>query len=721
MSMSNIPSVSVIIPVYNGCTTIERAVESVRLQSYRDFEIIVVDDGSTDGSAAFIAGLGDLKVITQPNQGCLVARQAGVSVAQGEFLAFLDQDDYWVADKLEQQVRTLQKHPEAVLVFGNLEAVDDAGKSRRFMVAPSQFCHAPSWEDLLLMFPLYPSSSLVRRTAFVGVGGFDPRFGGSGAYGDQDMHLRLREAGPFLFVNKKVGFYYWDERRSGRSWSFLKNLMLFAEKHYGHPRLGGQRGQAICQRFIWKCCAELSYHAKCLLELHKGAVTVELVRAINQYHRSLETTFGRDYRRYGGLSPLDLSKFPTDDGTRLLVFLYLYRRELQGMFPEALYGDLRRLAQWALGAAAERSSDPDRDFLRPWRDRLESLAGNLVPPKTRFDLAKQLHGSGVEIGALDGALHVEGASRVFYVDIDSPELLKKRHGSQGSVKLDVLSDCEHLAIRDSSLDFLIANHVLEHLVNPIGTLLDWLRCLKPGGRLLMAVPDKRYSFDKPRDSTSIGHLVQDFRRSPSSTDLQGSHAEEWAERIDGLVPGTEVFAGKVKALLQGAPMIHKHVWTSADFQVFLEFLTDHGFPLRIVEFSPATESYKEFVCLLEKYKAGSLLADSLLLDECSDAVVRSYDLVSEARRKIQDSEEYLRETWSDIAELNAIKRSLGYRLMRSQTELANTLMPYGTRRGGIRAAAVASLRVISQEGFVTWLGLAFAKIKRRDFRFQGGA
>lgn len=105
--------VSVIIPLYNKSATIVRTLASVRAQTFRDFELIVVDDGSTDDSAAKVAGE-DVRLIRQANAGPGAARNRGIREAHGEYLAFLDADDEWLPGYLEESVRLLAAQPSAV-------------------------------------------------------------------------------------------------------------------------------------------------------------------------------------------------------------------------------------------------------------------------------------------------------------------------------------------------------------------------------------------------------------------------------------------------------------------------------------------------------------------------------------------------------------------------------------------------------------------------------
>ena len=103
------PKVSVIIPTYNAMTYLPETVESVLRQTYSNFELLIIDDGSSDQTVQWVSQLVDSRVrlISQENQGASVARNTGIAHAQGEYVAFLDADDLWEPTKLEQQVRCL--------------------------------------------------------------------------------------------------------------------------------------------------------------------------------------------------------------------------------------------------------------------------------------------------------------------------------------------------------------------------------------------------------------------------------------------------------------------------------------------------------------------------------------------------------------------------------------------------------------------------------------
>jgi len=127
------PKVSVIIPTYNCAQYIFHAVDSVLAQSFRDFELVVVDDGSTDNTRELLKLYGSqIKYIYQQNKDMTAARNTGIKNSSGEYIAFLDSDDIWLAHKLERQVALLDQAPEVGLVYCWHYYIDSAGKRCQF-------------------------------------------------------------------------------------------------------------------------------------------------------------------------------------------------------------------------------------------------------------------------------------------------------------------------------------------------------------------------------------------------------------------------------------------------------------------------------------------------------------------------------------------------------------------------------------------------------------
>lgn len=183
--MSENPLISVIIPVYNTEKYLAEAIESVFAQTYRPVELIVLDGGSTDGSAAVAQSyVPRLTYLYQAHADSSVARNSGLQVAHGEFYSFLDADDIWMKDKLALQFAAFQSNPVLGAAFGHVEQFYSPELSEEFHTRI--YC-PQDWK------PGYCSSTmLVKRQAFWEVGPFDPDL----SIGeDMDWYLRAQEAG----------------------------------------------------------------------------------------------------------------------------------------------------------------------------------------------------------------------------------------------------------------------------------------------------------------------------------------------------------------------------------------------------------------------------------------------------------------------------------------------------------------------------------------------
>lgn len=184
--------------------------------------------------------------------------------------------------------------------------------------------------------------------------------------------------------------------------------------------------------------------------------------------------------------------------------------------------------------------------------------------------ARHLSGNGIEIGALAQPLPLPPAARVRYVDRFPLEELRRHYpecGNQIMTPVDIVDDGEKLAtIPDASVDFVIANHLIEHCENPIGAMENWLRALKPGGILYLAAPIKDLTFDLPRPVTDFEHLQRDWREGPAWSRM--GHYEEWMALV-AKTPPNEV-RQKAEETACANYSIHFHVWTEAGFREFIE-------------------------------------------------------------------------------------------------------------------------------------------------------
>jgi glycosyltransferase involved in cell wall biosynthesis len=288
--------VSVIIPAYNGSPTIGGTLRSVLSQTLKDFEVIVVDDGSTDSTIGVVRQvMPSARILAQANSGTMAAREAGIKVAKGEFVAFLDQDDLWFPELLQSEVAELTRDESVGVVLSNMEAVGERGSSLGFNVVPPNKCFDPSWEQILLLHPIATSTAVFRRSVLDRIGPLDTGFGFSGALGDTDTLLRVLETTRVRFVNRPLGQYFWSESRPGRLVSFLANLEHYTAKYLTHPRLSGPAAARLKLEFELTC-GRYSQHILRLLEnSSKDDQRSDLARTIQRHQGKMRKMLGASY------------------------------------------------------------------------------------------------------------------------------------------------------------------------------------------------------------------------------------------------------------------------------------------------------------------------------------------------------------------------------------------------------------------------------------------
>jgi SAM-dependent methyltransferase len=193
-------------------------------------------------------------------------------------------------------------------------------------------------------------------------------------------------------------------------------------------------------------------------------------------------------------------------------------------------------------------------------------------PEGRVELAaKFISGNGIEIGALDSPLPVPAAAKVRYVDRVSVVQLRAYYPELGDRPLtepDLIDDGERLpSIASGSLDFIIANHMLEHCENPLGTLRVHLDRVRSGGVLFYAIPNKNHCFDAPRPLTEFSHLVADDKDGGVAS--RWSHYLEWATHVNAITDPT-MAERNAQENMRNAYSIHFHVWDANTFRAFLD-------------------------------------------------------------------------------------------------------------------------------------------------------
>lgn len=243
--MSSAPLVSIIIPAYNAERFIERTLRSALRQTYRNIEIIIIDDGSTDATRAraerVVAGHGRVRMISVPNGGVAKARNLGIQEANGAFVAFLDADDLWHPTKIELQLDSLTLAPNdgaaASYTFYRVIDLDDRVVGQGHLTCDG-YAFA---RHLYARFVGNGSSLVVRRDAALLVGGFDPSWLAQGLDGveDLDFEMKLTAKYPISAVpHFLVGYRVYLGNRSSNRLRRARGLVATVNKHLSlNPQL----------------------------------------------------------------------------------------------------------------------------------------------------------------------------------------------------------------------------------------------------------------------------------------------------------------------------------------------------------------------------------------------------------------------------------------------------------------------------------------------------
>ncbi len=216
--MNENPRVSVVIPAYNSGRFINATIESALGQTLEDFEIVVVDDGSTDDTLARVRGFraARIHVIERAHAGAPAALNTAVAASRGDYIAFLDHDDLWLPSKLARHVDFLDRNPGVAATFCWSGLIDENG--RRIELHPAHWRGAITFRQLLEDNVVGSSSTVVmRRSAILAVGGFDEQFP---RCHDSDLMLRIALAWPegVCAIPEELTLYRRHPRQMSRDW-----------------------------------------------------------------------------------------------------------------------------------------------------------------------------------------------------------------------------------------------------------------------------------------------------------------------------------------------------------------------------------------------------------------------------------------------------------------------------------------------------------------------
>ncbi len=243
--------VSVIIPTHNRASFLQEAVESVLAQTFQDFELIVVDDGSTDCTPYAVRRWKDrIRWVRQENSGVSRARNAGIRTARGRYLSFLDSDDLWLKEKLETQVDFLDANPHYAVCY-----TDEIWIRKGRQVNPKKIHRKYSgwiFDRCLPLCIISPSSAMMRREVLDAVGEFDE---GLPVCEDYDLWLRISSRFPVFSLGKKLivkrGGH--ADQLSSRSWGNDRYRVSALEKQITQVHLTPEERRAALETLQRKC------------------------------------------------------------------------------------------------------------------------------------------------------------------------------------------------------------------------------------------------------------------------------------------------------------------------------------------------------------------------------------------------------------------------------------------------------------------------------------
>jgi GT2 family glycosyltransferase/SAM-dependent methyltransferase len=566
------PECSIVIPVCNHASVTRQCLNTLLARPPRttDCEIIVVDDASSDDTPRLLDGYGDrIRVITHAaNAGFAISCNHGAIMAAGDYVVFLNNDTIPQAGWLDALVDCARRHPKAGIVGSKLLFPNGSVQHAGVAFAPPSGLPThlyygfpgdhPAVNKPRRFQAVTGACLLVRRDLFEQLNGFDPLF--LNVYEDVDLCLRAGTLGYEVHYAPQSVLHHLQSITRGMPAAKdpVKGL-----KHSAEHLIARWSKRVVCD--------ELRYYEE------DGFLGIT----------------GNDYPRQLSLSPLVATT--SDDGHLAGVdrLLHTRSRQIGDLINRNIQLELRlgELEHRVLGAGANGGRLP-----ATW----PALRSGVPMLELRSAIAGlYLEGSGIEVGALHSPIVVQPPVQVKYVDRMAVEQLRRQYPELDALHLvepDILDNGERLErIGDASQDFVIASHFLEHCQDPIGTVKSMLRVVKPGGVLFLAVPDKRYTFDRHRPVTTLEHLIRDHEEGPEWSKL--AHFEEWATLADD----ENIKGRSAQELIDFDYSIHFHVWTQAEvLELFAAMKTRYAMPFDV---EAVVKNVMEVIIVLRKHES----------------------------------------------------------------------------------------------------------------------
>lgn len=206
------PKVSIVIPTYNREEYISETIESILNQTYNDFEVIVINDGSTDNTNKKLERFGSkIKLINQSNSERAVSRNNGVKSTTGKYIAFVDSDDLWLENKLEKQVAVLDNSKDIILVYSQSFRINEKSKKTKAAKRQKEGFSGEVFEKLLLRNFIPSPTPVIRRDYFENTPGFQTRYI---PYEDWEYWIRFSLLGKFYFLKEPLAYYRIHKQQS---------------------------------------------------------------------------------------------------------------------------------------------------------------------------------------------------------------------------------------------------------------------------------------------------------------------------------------------------------------------------------------------------------------------------------------------------------------------------------------------------------------------------
>ena len=378
-----VPNVSVVIPAYNSANFLGQALESVLAQTYTDYEVIVVDDGSTDNTQAILEPyLSQIKYVYQSNQGVAAARNKGIELAKGKLIAFLDADDLFLPQKLQQQANLLLANPDVGMVISGWQLSNQQSKIRDVEL----------WHDLpkldlktwVYWKPVLPSATMIRREWLEKVGGFPAE---TVPVEDAECFLRIIALGCRAIWCKHIGTVYRQINSNSLCRNTLRrveSLELLHQRFFGIPKLPieiqKEENHVVYCNLVWS-----AWHL--YQNGYKQQMCEYLRKSLNYTTLSageISLNWIESFSSYGDAekSPLDTYKLTQSEGWSQLTINALATRQPRvsviipaynsaKYLPEAIASVLNQTyTDYEVIVINDGSTDNSREVVEPYLDRI---------------------------------------------------------------------------------------------------------------------------------------------------------------------------------------------------------------------------------------------------------------------------------------------------------------------------------------------------------------